>query len=66
MVFKKILLYFRCLSQSLRRYTGLNHLAQAAKAVLQNPSQINQVRNLGFFEEKSILAIFAFFRPDAD
>lgn len=29
--------------QTLRRYTGLNHLAQAARAVLQNSSQINQV-----------------------
>ena len=30
-------------SQTLRRYTSLNHLAQAARAVLQNPSQINQM-----------------------
>ena len=28
------------LAQTLRRYTSLNHLAQAARAVLQNPSQI--------------------------
>ena len=32
-------------SQTLRRYTSLNHLAQAARAVLQNPSQINQMLN---------------------
>ncbi|CAI8055731.1 Transcription factor RFX3 [Geodia barretti] len=30
-------------SQTLRRYTSLNHLAQAARAVLQNPSQISQM-----------------------
>lgn len=30
-------------AQTLRRYTSLNHLAQAARAVLQNPSQINQM-----------------------
>ena len=33
----------KSLSQMLRRYTGLNHLAQAARAVLQNNSQIAQV-----------------------
>ena len=27
----------------MRRYTSLNHLAQAARAVLQNTSQINQM-----------------------
>ncbi|XP_019850311.1 PREDICTED: DNA-binding protein RFX2-like isoform X1 [Amphimedon queenslandica] len=32
-------------SQTLRRYTSLNHLAQAARAVLQNASQINQMIN---------------------
>ena len=31
--------------QTLRRYTSLNHLAQAARAVLQNSSQINQMLN---------------------
>ncbi|XP_055381172.1 DNA-binding protein RFX2 [Condylostylus longicornis] len=31
--------------QTLRRYTSLNHLAQAARAVLQNPSQIAQMLN---------------------
>uniref|UniRef100_A0A5K3F357 RFX-type winged-helix domain-containing protein n=1 Tax=Mesocestoides corti TaxID=53468 RepID=A0A5K3F357_MESCO len=31
------------LAQTLRRYTSLNHLAQAARAVLKNPSQINQM-----------------------
>ncbi|PSN51087.1 Transcription factor RFX3 [Blattella germanica] len=31
------------LAQTLRRYTSLNHLAQAARAVLQNSSQINQM-----------------------
>ena len=30
-------------SQTLRRYTSLNHLAQAARAVLLNSSQINQM-----------------------
>ena len=30
-------------SQTLRRYTSLNHLAQAARAVLQNSSQISQM-----------------------
>ncbi|XP_031830232.1 regulatory transcription factor Rfx isoform X6 [Nomia melanderi] len=30
-------------AQTLRRYTSLNHLAQAARAVLQNPSQIHQM-----------------------
>lgn len=32
-------------SQTLRRYTSLNHLAQAARAVLQNGSQIAQMLN---------------------
>lgn len=31
------------LAQTLRRYTSLNHLAQAARAVLQNSSQITQM-----------------------
>ncbi|XP_013117122.2 DNA-binding protein RFX2 [Stomoxys calcitrans] len=31
--------------QTLRRYTSLNHLAQAARAVLQNSSQITQMLN---------------------
>lgn len=31
------------LAQTLRRYTSLNHLAQAARAVLKNPAQINQM-----------------------
>nr|CAD7568913.1 unnamed protein product [Timema californicum] len=30
-------------AQTLRRYTSLNHLAQAARAVLQNSAQINQM-----------------------
>lgn len=30
-------------SQTLRRYTSLNHLAQAARAVLQNSQQISQM-----------------------
>lgn len=33
----------KAFSQTLRRYTGLNHLAQAARAVLQNSEQINQM-----------------------
>jgi regulatory factor X 1/2/3 len=31
------------LAQTLRRYTSLNHLAQAARAVLQNENQITQM-----------------------
>ncbi|UYV67710.1 RFX3 [Cordylochernes scorpioides] len=31
------------LSQTLRRYTSLNHLAQAGRAVLQNPGQLAQM-----------------------
>ncbi|KAK3871510.1 hypothetical protein Pcinc_023352 [Petrolisthes cinctipes] len=31
------------LAQTLRRYTSLNHLAQAARAVLQNSTQISQM-----------------------
>ena len=31
------------LAQTLRRYTSLNHLAQAARAVLQNSAQISQM-----------------------
>ncbi|CAH8581251.1 unnamed protein product [Heterobilharzia americana] len=31
------------LAQTLRRYTSLNHLAQAARAVLKNVNQINQM-----------------------
>lgn len=30
-------------AQTLRRYTSLNHLAQAARAVLQNSQQISQM-----------------------
>lgn len=30
-------------SQTLRRYTSLNHLAQAARAVLQNSTQVTQM-----------------------
>lgn len=30
-------------AQTLRRYTSLNHLAQAARAVLQNSAQISQM-----------------------
>lgn len=30
-------------AQTLRRYTSLNHLAQAARAVLQNYTQISQM-----------------------
>lgn len=33
------------LAQTLRRYTSLNHLAQAARAVLQNQTQISQMLN---------------------
>jgi regulatory factor X 1/2/3 len=42
-------------SQLLRRYTSLNHLAQAARAVLQNSSQIFQmVDDLNRVDFKSI------------
>ena len=34
----------KVLGQTLRRYTGLNHLAQAARAVLQSPAQIVQMK----------------------
>lgn len=30
-------------AMTLRRYTSLNHLAQAARAVLQNSTQVNQM-----------------------
>jgi hypothetical protein len=30
--------------QRLRRYTGLNHLVQAAKAVLDNPVHVSQMQ----------------------
>lgn len=33
----------RAFALILRRYTGLNHLAQAARAVLHNSAQISQV-----------------------
>eukprot|EP00095_Tigriopus_kingsejongensis_P012602 maker-scaffold531_size145796-snap-gene-0.20 protein:Tk12602 transcript:maker-scaffold531_size145796-snap-gene-0.20-mRNA-1 annotation:"transcription factor rfx3" len=33
----------KSLSQTLRRYTGLNHLAQAARAVLQDSTRISQM-----------------------
>lgn len=33
----------KALSQTLRRHTGLNHLAQAARAVLQNGGQVGQM-----------------------
>ena len=41
-------LTFQCVAanafaQTLRRYTSLNHLAQAARAVLQNSHQISQM-----------------------
>uniref|UniRef100_A0A914VAJ1 RFX-type winged-helix domain-containing protein n=1 Tax=Plectus sambesii TaxID=2011161 RepID=A0A914VAJ1_9BILA len=35
----------KTLAQTLRRYTSLNHLAQAARAVLQQPQQITQMLN---------------------
>lgn len=33
----------KALAQTLRRYTALNHLAQTARAVLQNQAQISQM-----------------------
>jgi regulatory factor X 1/2/3 len=44
----------KALSQILRRYTGLNHLAQAARAVLQNGSQITQVIIENYFQTSLI------------
>ncbi|BFZ16505.1 hypothetical protein BsWGS_19544 [Bradybaena similaris] len=42
-MFKTKLAAVCAFAQTLRRYTSLNHLAQAARAVLQNSSQINQM-----------------------
>uniref|UniRef100_A0A671QJH6 DNA-binding protein RFX2 n=1 Tax=Sinocyclocheilus anshuiensis TaxID=1608454 RepID=A0A671QJH6_9TELE len=39
----KVCVLVSAFAQTLRRYTSLNHLAQAARAVLQNTSQINQM-----------------------
>lgn len=36
----------KAFGQTLRRYTSLNHVAQAARAVLENESQINQMLNV--------------------
>ncbi|MCP9261470.1 Transcription factor RFX3 [Dirofilaria immitis] len=40
---KKKLIAVRTLAQTLRRYTSLNHLASAARGVLQKPDQIHQM-----------------------
>lgn len=40
---KKKLVVVRTLAQTLRRYTSLNHLASAARGVLQKPDQIQQM-----------------------
>uniref|UniRef100_A0A8R1TKW2 RFX-type winged-helix domain-containing protein n=1 Tax=Onchocerca volvulus TaxID=6282 RepID=A0A8R1TKW2_ONCVO len=40
---KKKLVAVRTLAQTLRRYTSLNHLASAARSVLQKPDQIHQM-----------------------
>lgn len=64
-------------AQTLRRYTSLNHLAQAARAVLQNTSQINQMlsdlNRVDFANvQVSVLAVLAVFsgasrpRPGSD
>jgi regulatory factor X 1/2/3 len=42
---KKKLTAVKTLAQTLRRYTSLNHLAQAARAVLHQPTQIAQMLN---------------------
>lgn len=50
-------------SQMLRRYTSLNHLAQAAHAVLQNSAHINQMLsdlNRVDFNNVQVGAAFAF------
>lgn len=44
-IFKIKLQSVSAFSQTLRRYTSLNHLAQAARAVLQNSAQITQMLN---------------------
>uniref|UniRef100_A0A665V5F5 Transcription factor RFX3 n=1 Tax=Echeneis naucrates TaxID=173247 RepID=A0A665V5F5_ECHNA len=43
MIQTKVIAAVSAFAQTLRRYTSLNHLAQAARAVLQNTSQINQM-----------------------
>jgi len=46
-------------AQILRRYTSLNHLAQAARAVLQNSNQITQMlTDLNKVDFNSIQVIF--------
>lgn len=40
---KKKLVAIRMLAHTLRRYTSLNHLASAARGVLQKPDQIQQM-----------------------
>nr|CRZ24738.1 BMA-DAF-19 [Brugia malayi] len=40
---RKKLIAVRTLAQTLRRYTSLNHLASAARGVLQKPDQIHQM-----------------------
>lgn len=52
-------------SQMLRRYTSLNHLAQAAHAVLQNSAHINQMLsdlNRVDFNNVQVCAAFPFLR----
>jgi hypothetical protein len=56
----------KSLSQALRRYTGLNHLAQAARAVLQNGSQISQVTKMSLRMAKSIYTVGQLFYPTLD
>ena len=48
----------------LRRYTGLNHLAQAARTVLQNKSQVNKMyQDLCKVDFVHIQVLSAFYPP---
>lgn len=55
------------LAQTLRRYTSLNHLAQAARAVLQNSNQITQMlsdlNRVDFHNVQEQVRINFFLRP---
>jgi regulatory factor X 1/2/3 len=47
---------------TLRRYTTLNHLAQAAKALLQNTQQINQMlTDLNRVDFRTVQVCFYFY-----
>lgn len=49
------------MAQSLRRYTSLNHLAQAARAVLHNSQQIHQMlADLNRVDFHNVQVVFVF------